>query len=68
MEGLTASQRPIVLADMASAYVIAESAIFLVADPYTLATNAQNRVIGYQFSDGRVKRAAAAKKLVMLAE
>lgn len=68
MEGLTASQRPIVVASVPDAYVIAESPIFLVVDPYTLATNAQNRVIAYRFSDGRVKKADAAKKLVMLAE
>jgi HK97 family phage major capsid protein len=65
MEALTADKRPVIVASMAELYVIAESAIFLVVDPYTLAANAQNRVIAYQFSDGRVKRAAAGKKLVM---
>jgi HK97 family phage major capsid protein len=65
MEPLTASKRPIVVADMAEAYIIAESLLFLVVDPYSRATNAENRVIAYRFSDGRVKRGTAAKKLVM---
>jgi HK97 family phage major capsid protein len=65
MESLATSNRPIVVGDMAEAYIIAESGVFIVVDPYTRAANAENRVIAYRFSDGRVKRAAAAKKLVM---
>jgi HK97 family phage major capsid protein len=65
MDAVAATKKPILLASVPDAYVIAESTIYLVVDPYTLATNAQNRVIAYQFSDGRVKKASAAKAMAM---
>jgi HK97 family phage major capsid protein len=68
MQGLTASQRPVIVGSMSEAYLIAESNIFVVVDPYSRHRNAENVVTFYQFVDGRVRRADAAKALVMLAE
>jgi HK97 family phage major capsid protein len=68
MQGLTASQRPVLVGSMSEAYLIAESQIFVVVDPYSRHRNAENVVTFYQFVDGRVRRSDAAKALVMLAE
>jgi HK97 family phage major capsid protein len=65
MEGLTTSAVPIIVGDVAEAYVIAESPIFFVVDPYSRARHAENVVTAYQFCDGRIRRSTAAKKLVM---
>jgi HK97 family phage major capsid protein len=68
MPGLTASQRPVVVGSMSEAYLIAESQIFVVVDPYTRHKHAENVVTFYQFVDGRVRRSDAVKALTMLAE
>jgi HK97 family phage major capsid protein len=68
MQGLTASQRPVIVGSMSEAYLIAESQIFVVVDPYTRHKHAENVVTFYQFVDGRVRRSDAVKALTMLAE
>jgi HK97 family phage major capsid protein len=65
MQGLTASQRPVIVGSMSEAYLIAESPISVVVDPYSRHRHAENVVTFYQFVDGRVRRAEAAKALVM---
>jgi HK97 family phage major capsid protein len=65
MPAMEASGRPVVVASMAEAYVIAESQIFVVVDPYSRHRHAENVVTFYQFVDGRVRRSDAAKALEM---
>jgi hypothetical protein len=50
---------------MSECYLIAESQIFAVVDPYSRHKYAENVVTFYQFVDGRVRRADAAKALQM---
>lgn len=65
MPAMTAGLRPVIVGSMAEAYVIAESMIFAVVDPFSRARHAENVITFYQFVDGRVRRSDACKALVM---
>lgn len=65
MPDVAAGERPVVVASLSESYLIAESQIFVVVDPYSRHKHAENVVTFYQFVDGRVRKADAAKALVM---